>query len=110
MTIAVTGATGGVGSRVLRHVDARPITRAVADYDDPAALRRAFRGVGTLVFISSDGDGEVMRRHHEHVVAAVAGAGVEHVVYTSVIDIAPDSPFYYAPIHRDTEAGLTATG
>jgi NAD(P)H dehydrogenase (quinone) len=128
--IAVTGATGGVGSRVLAHLiaradpppvvalarrpDAAPaapgLTVRHADYDDPASLRAAMRGVDTLVFVSSDGVVETMRRHHAHVVAAAVEVGVGHVVYTGIIDTAPDSGFYYAPAHRETEAQLAASG
>lgn len=125
--IGVTGATGGVGSRVVRDllgraevvalarrpdaVDEAPgLTSRFADYDDPAALRAAFAGLRTLVFVSSDGVAETMRRHHEHVIAAAVHAGVEHVVYTSIVDVSPDSGFYYAPIHRETEALLAQSG
>jgi NAD(P)H dehydrogenase (quinone) len=126
--IGVTGATGGVGSRVVQHLhgrgdevvalarrpDAVPVapglTSRFADYDDPASLRAAFAGLHTLVFVSSDGVAEPMRRHHEHVVAGAVGAGVEHVVYTSIVDVSPDSGFYYAPVHRETEALLAASG
>lgn len=128
--IAVTGASGGVGSRVVRGLlaerDAPPVVALArrpeavgaaprltvrrADYDDPASLRAALADAAVLVFVSSDGLAEVMRRHHEHVVAAASDAGVEHVVYTSIVDAAPDSRFYYAPVHRDTEALLAASG
>jgi NAD(P)H dehydrogenase (quinone) len=128
--IAVTGATGGVGSRVVRHLlvgaagppvvalarrpDAVPaadgLTVRRADYDDPASLRAALADVDTLVFISSDGVAETMRRHHEHVVDAAVAAGVAQVIYTSILDIAPDSRFYYSPGHQDTEARLAASG
>jgi len=66
--------------------------------------------VRTLVFVSSDDIAEDMLRHHEHVVAAAVDAGVEHVVYTSVLDATADSSFYYAAVHRDTEALLAASG
>jgi NAD(P)H dehydrogenase (quinone) len=128
--IAVTGATGGVGSRVVHHLlaragrppvvalarrpDAVPVAEGLtvrhADYDDPGSLRVALAGVDTLVFISSDGVAETMRRHHEHVVAAAVAAAVGHVIYTSILDIAPDSRFYYSPPHQDTEARLAASG
>jgi NAD(P)H dehydrogenase (quinone) len=128
MTIAVTGATGGVGSRVLRHLLARgepselvalarrpdaiavPVRARHADYDEPGTLRAALAGVTTLVFVSSDGEAETMRRHHRHVVAAAEAAGVEHVVYTSILTPGPGSGFYYAPVHRETEAALAAIG
>src|SRR5215216_4766267 len=112
MTVAVTGATGRVGSRVVRWLLGRTspvlaLTRRpaaipprrdlvvrYADYDDPASLSAALAGVGTLVFISSDGVAETMG-HHQHVVAASIQAGVRRVVYTSVIDDQPDSRFYF---------------
>jgi NAD(P)H dehydrogenase (quinone) len=130
MTIGVTGASGGVGSRVVRHLLARAkpprvvaltrrprslpraaqLTARRAAYDDPSSLRKALAGVRTLVFISSDGVAESMRRHHEHVIAAAVEAGVEHVVYTSIVDVSPDSRFYYASVHRETEALLAESG
>jgi len=51
-----------------------------------------------------------MRRHHEHVVDAAVEAGVAHVVYTGIVDAAPDSRFYYAAVHRDTERLLADSG
>jgi hypothetical protein len=62
------------------------------------------------VFISSDGVAEAMLRHHHNVIAAARDAEVEHVVYTGIIDTRPGSGFYYASVHRETEAALGATG
>jgi NAD(P)H dehydrogenase (quinone) len=128
--IGVTGASGGVGSRVVRHLLARADTPPIvalarrpdavpgaahltvrrADYDDPPSLRDAFTDVGTLVFISGDGVAESMRRQHEHVIAAAIDSDIDHVVYTSIVDVAPDSRFYYAAVHRETEALLAESG
>ncbi|WP_199035151.1 NAD(P)H-binding protein [Glycomyces salinus] len=128
--IGITGSTGGVGSRTVRHLLAEPdcpplvaiarrpravprrdgLTARGADYDDPASLERAFAGLETLVFVSSDGRAETMARHHRNVIAAAVGAGVGHVVYTSILDVEPDSRFYYSPAHRETEARLAAAG
>lgn len=128
MTIGVTGATGGVGSRVVRRLlgrghrvvalarrpdavlEAADLTSRFADYDAPDSLRTGFAGLRTLVFVSSDDIAEDMQRHHEHVVAAAVEAEVEHVVYTSVLDASADSGFYYAAVHRETEALLAASG
>ncbi len=127
--IVLTGASGGVGSRTLRgllelgsggHVTA--LARAperlpqlpgvavrIGDYDDPASLAAAFAGAGTLLFISSDGPREVIERHHRNVLEAARQCGVGRIVYTSILDVAPDSPFYYAPVHRETEALVRTT-
>jgi len=128
MTVAVTGATGNLGSRVVHELlgrggpvvalarrpaaiaPRRDLVARYADYDDPASLRAALAGVDTLVFISSDGVADSVGRHHEHVVAASIEAGVRRVVYTSIVDDQPDSRFYYAAGHRATEARLAASG
>lgn len=131
-TVAITGASGGVGSRVIRaltRIDpsrtvvalARDPSRAVgsksgtvraayADYDDLDSLVAALNGSSALIFISSDGDIETMTRHHRNVLSALLVSEVEHVVYTSIIDIGAHSPFYYTPVHRETEKLLRDTG
>jgi NAD(P)H dehydrogenase (quinone) len=88
----------------------RELEARYADYEDPASLARALTGVDTLVFVSSDGVAESVVRHHEHVVAASIDAAVRRVVYTSIVDDQLDSHFYYAPVHRTTEAQLAASG
>jgi NAD(P)H dehydrogenase (quinone) len=129
-TIAVTGASGGVGSRVIRNLlELDPTVRVVAltrtpeaiagsprltaryaSYEEPSSLRDSLAAFDTLVFISSDGVAEAMRRHHAHVVSAAIEAGVGHIVYTSILDVSADSVFYYAPVHRETEALLADSG
>ncbi|HEX6676327.1 MAG TPA: NAD(P)H-binding protein [Actinomycetes bacterium] len=128
MTVAVTGATGKVGSGVVRRLlgragpvvalarrpaavpSRRDLVARYADYDDPASLLAALAGVDTLVFVSSDGVAESVERHHRHVVDAAVEAGVRRVLYTSIVDDRPDSRFYYAAGHRATEARLAASG
>src|SRR5438094_7768319 len=82
----------------------------VADYDDPASLDRAFRGVRTLLFVASDGHGRDVMRHHANVFDAAATAAVEHVVFTSIVDIDETSPFYFTPVYRDAERRLAGLG
>ncbi|MFH8491983.1 NAD(P)H-binding protein [Streptomyces longisporoflavus] len=130
MRIAVTGAAGGLGGRVVQllsgrdGVDVVAITRrrlsagalqpgvevAVADYADPPALRAALRGVDTLVFVSSDGPDARMLLHHRNVIAAAAAERVGHVAALSSIDADAASPFCYAVVNHLTEALLRATG
>jgi NAD(P)H dehydrogenase (quinone) len=123
--IGVTGATGGVGSGTVRHLLAagrddlaalarRPeavppapgLEARRADYDDPASLETAMRGLDTLVMVSSDGLAETMERHHRNVIAAADKAGVGRIVYTGILDVDPATGFYYSPGHQATEALL----
>lgn len=126
MRIAVTGATGRLGSQVVQllaaqgehevvalsrralQADRRPgsVSEATADYDDPPLLRAALRGADTLVFISSDGEAVRVLVHHQHVIQAAADCGVTHVVALSGLDAELSSPFCYAVTYGHTERML----
>lgn len=123
MTIAVTGATGQLGTLVLAALDARgaeavALARApsriegrparVFDYDRPETLAPALDGIDTLMLISGS---DVGRRGPQHraVIDAARAAGVGHVVYTSVLG-ADESKLFVAPEHRETEAALKDSG
>ncbi|QPC93583.1 NAD(P)H-binding protein [Mesorhizobium sp. INR15] len=128
--ILVTGASGYVGGKALaallrqglpavgmvRNVDRRgaglpaQTPLRVADYDDPASLRRAFDGITTLLFVSSDVTARDMLRHHAHVIEAAVSQKIRSVVFTSIIDIDAQSPFYFTPVYRDAERGLRESG
>lgn len=118
--IALTGATGAVGGRVaelLRDLPLRLVVRdasrapdvdaeiVVADFDDSDALRRAFDGVDTLLFVSA-AESATRREQHRNVVSAAREAGVQHVVYTSFIGAAADATFTLARDHHDAEQAL----
>lgn len=126
MTIAVTGATGQLGRKVIAGLKARGsqdvialarspekgadlgISLREADYDRPETLGPALQGVDTLLLISSS---EVGKRAAQHaaIIAAAKAAGVGRVVYTSILN-ADDNPISLAEEHRATEAALAESG
>jgi NAD(P)H dehydrogenase (quinone) len=103
--ILVTGATGHLGRGIVEHllklkpsseiaVLARDPAKAVdlsakgvevrrGDYFDLESLKRAFAGVGKLMFVSTVTFTDGLTQHR-NVVAAAKAAGVEHVHYTSI--------------------------
>lgn len=120
--MAVTGASGAIGSRVVGLLAAQgtavtalvrdvwrahpSATAASVDYADPPSLDVALRGIDTLVFIGSDGRADRVLAHHRNVLTAAKGAGVRRIVLLSSQDAAADSPFCYAPVYADTERDL----
>ena len=126
--IVVTGASGYTGSRAIRRLfelglpvtalgrDSARLRKAIphgvpvtiADYDDPESLDRAFAEATRLLFIAGDGFADDMLRQHANVIAAANRGRVEHVVFTSIIDVEEGSPFYFAPVYRDAERRLKA--
>lgn len=132
-TLLVTGASGGLGRRVLellleageQHIiattrtpekladfAARGVTVRAADFDQPESLAAAFAGADRLLLISTDALGYPGHRlsQHQNAVKAAEAAGVKHVVYTSVASASADSPLAVAPDHYGTEQALEASG
>ena len=123
MRIAVTGASGRIGSQVVRLVAAEQrhqvvalsrrgllpgrwppsVSARAADYTDPQALSAALRDVDTLVFVSSDGPVAEVMVHHQNVIRAADGFGVAHIVALSGLDADLSSPFCYAVSYGYTE-------
>lgn len=128
--IAVTGASGQLGRLVidalLQRLPASEIVAIVrdpakvsdlaargvlirpADYNQPATLDAAFRGIEKLLFISSS---EIGRRipQHSAVIAAAQRGGAQLLAYTSLLH-ADTSPLKLAAEHQQTEALLRASG
>lgn len=131
--ILVTGANGQLGRRIVHHliarqgnttglaVSVRDPAKAVdladkgvlvrqGDFDRPETLPAAFAGADKVVLVSTDGPRDVRIAQHGAAIAAAKAAGVKHILYTSFIDVAPDSPADFAAVHRATEAALAASG
>jgi NAD(P)H dehydrogenase (quinone) len=128
--IAVTGATGALGRRVVDRLAGRDDVRlrlvvrdaaraprvpgaevaaVPAGYADGPGLTAALTGVHTLYLVSA-AEAEDRLQQHLTAVSAAAAAGVPRVVYTSFLGAAPDAVFTLARQHAATEAALAATG
>ncbi|WP_285656871.1 NAD(P)H-binding protein [Actinomycetospora sp. NBRC 106375] len=127
-TVAVTGTTGALGSRIARRLAGHGVPqlllgrdvagipelvgaqrRGPAPYDDEAALRPALDGASTLVLVSGRPLG---RRLEEHaaVITAARAVGVERVVYVSLLGAGPDATYRNARDHWLTERFLADSG
>jgi len=132
-TIAVTGATGKLGSATIgfllsrgtkpgdivavvrdpakaESLAARGVQLRRASYTDVNSLENALRGVDRLAFISTSALGDERMLHHRNVVSAARTAKVGHILYTSVIKPAADAKFAASPGHFHTEALVRETG
>lgn len=127
--IAVTGANGQLGRLVLKHLAqltsgsvralvrtpekaadlaSDTVTVVKADYNDPATLPEALKGVERLVLISGS---EIGQRTPQHaaVIDAAKSAGVSFIVYTSLLN-ADRSSMILAQEHVATETYLKDNG
>jgi NAD(P)H dehydrogenase (quinone) len=132
-TFLVTGAGGHLGRRVVEHLLEAKSGKAVAatrdpakladlaakgaelrraDFDDPASLDAAFKGVDRLLIISTDAVVEPGKRLRQQkaAVEAAARARVGHVAYTSMLKPEPGSLIPFAPDHYETEQALVKSG
>jgi NAD(P)H dehydrogenase (quinone) len=124
--LAVTGASGRLGSRIARalleRVDADRVVllsrdpaklagaeARAADFTRPETLREAFAGITRMVLVSTDTVG-TRTAQHAAAIEAAAAAGVEHVVYTSLLSPGLDNPALVTHEHAETEALLRASG
>jgi NAD(P)H dehydrogenase (quinone) len=131
MSTVITGASGQLARRAAEHVfekyrpdrlilvtrrpdsvadlAARGAEARFGDFADPASLRAAFAGAKRMLFVSNT---DLARRNEQHSAAvdAAAAAGVEHVVYTSIVGADPPNPAVVAPGHHFTEQALKRSG
>jgi NAD(P)H dehydrogenase (quinone) len=130
-TIAITGASGRYGrlatERLMAAGHARElvlITRTPAklaeraragcsvrygDFDQPESLIAALRGAQRLLLISGTRVGARVRQHQAAIEAAVA-AGLQHIVYTSFVNVDERNPAIVTADHRQTEQLIRASG
>jgi NAD(P)H dehydrogenase (quinone) len=135
--LAITGASGQLGSRVAvglsrlelsQRLIVRDLGRAphlpgaeivqAASYGDETGMRRALAGIDKLFLVSARdrfGVAHISARNHvpppsydrlqQHkaVIDAAVYAGVQHIIYLSVINAAPDATFILAHDHHHTE-------
>lgn len=131
MTIAVTAATGHLGTLVVdslldkvpateiiaiardaekaRGIAAKGVDVRIASYDDPAALTTALQGVDKLLLISGSEVDKDRPAQHANVADAAVAAGVSLLAYTSA-PAADTSTLPVAPDHVATEQHLATTG
>jgi len=128
MTIAITGATGKLGRLVVNKLKSKtPAAKIVAlartpakaadlgvqvrqaDYGKPDTIERALSGVDTLLLVSSN---EIGKRavQHRNVIEAAKKAGVQWIVYTSLLHAETSAIKSLAVEHLATEADLKASG
>ncbi|WP_437733651.1 SDR family oxidoreductase [Sorangium sp. So ce1335] len=130
--IILTGATGHLGSSVLKHIlklvspseiivslhnrrareeleKARVQVRA-GDYTDPGSLEDAFRGGDKLLIVSHPSFSDDLRvTSHKNAIDAAVKAGVRHIYYTS-LSFGQQSKAAVMRAHLDTEAYLRSRG
>jgi NAD(P)H dehydrogenase (quinone) len=128
MTIAITGATGKLGRLVVNKLKtktqaaniialARTPAKAAdlgvqvreADYSKPDTVERALAGVDTVLLVSSNEIGQRVAQHR-NVIKAAKKAGVQWIVYTSLLHAESSAIKSLAVEHLATEADLKASG
>jgi NAD(P)H dehydrogenase (quinone) len=128
--ILITGATGHLGRKTLDFLQTKVSSHVltamvrdkikakekglnvelrVGDYNDYASLVSAFKGIEILLLISS-GTLENRLEQHIHAVDAAKENGVQHIVYTSVVDAKPDTKFTPGIDHYHTEEYIRKSG
>lgn len=130
--IAITGASGNLGkatiSFLLKKTDPSGIVAVgrdaakmrayagtgiqirIADYNDPASLRKAFEHVTKVMQVSAASYGEQAKQEETNVVQAAKEQGVNHIVYTSTLQPGEQALFHAGRTCMHTEKAITASG
>ncbi len=125
MSVLVTGATGTIGSHVLRLLKARrtPDLRAmlrdaskgaivsevaIGDFEDVPSLQAAMHGVETLVLITPAAPNA--QQHAANAIDAAKSTGVRRVVRVSAIKADREGPTNNTRAHGHTDGMIAASG
>lgn len=132
--ILITGANGELGTATINHLMKQDPDEPVAglvrseekgreiaemgaevrigDYFEKASIDRAMEGVHTLLLISSS-NFEQRVKQHENVIEAAKNAGVNHIIYTSMLqadkDLSPLTADHHATEKIIHDSGITYT-
>jgi NAD(P)H dehydrogenase (quinone) len=126
--ILVTGASGHLGKQTINFLLKKQPPVAVSalvrdtakatdltvelrkgDYSDYASLVQAFKGVDTLILVSS-ATLENRVQQHVNAINAAKESGVKHIIYTSMLKASPATKFTVGIDHVHTEAALKTSG
>ncbi|MFF2995436.1 NAD(P)H-binding protein [Streptomyces sp. NPDC057950] len=127
-TVAVTGVTGALGSRIAVRLAGRGVPqllvgrspdrmpelpgarrRGPAAYGDASAMREALEGASTLILVSGHRTGRRLEEHATAVEAAIA-VGVDRVLYVSLVGASPTATYLNARDQWLTERFLAGAG
>jgi NAD(P)H dehydrogenase (quinone) len=133
MKIGITGASGQLGTGLVRHALARTsaanivaITRNPGkleqlskqgvevrggDFNQPSSLAGVFRDIERLVIIpTTEVQPGVRIQQHKAAIEAAVGSGVRHLIYISTVSPRPDPNNSLLDSHFATEQALIASG
>ncbi|MBG57832.1 MAG: NAD(P)-dependent oxidoreductase [Porticoccus sp.] len=130
MTIAITAASGHLGSEIIKataalvgndqvigvarnpeHVRALDVELRRGDYNNRHEFEQALAGVDTLLLVSGMDAPDKRIAQHRNVIAAAQAQNVKKIVYTSIQGAEKDNAF--SPIvqsNRQTEQDIQASG
>ncbi|CUH88872.1 Quinone oxidoreductase 2 [Phaeobacter sp. CECT 5382] len=130
MTYAVTAVSGHLGRAIAKKLIALPDGTPViglarrpskvtdlgievrpGDYDQPEQLQTSLAGVDALLIVSGMAAPEDRIQQHRNVINAARAAGVQKLVYTSIIG--PEEGTGFSPVvqsNRQTEEDIKASG
>lgn len=130
MKIAVTAASGGLGSTIIKQLlkqmpkeqviglartpgKAKDLSVEIrnGDYDNKPELIKSLTGIDAVLLVSGMGDPEARIPQHRNVIEAAKEAGVKKIVYTSIFGSIGETSF--SPIiasNRQTEEDIRISG